>query len=88
MTARCGSCKADIVWAITVATGKRIPLDAQPSEDGNVAVHRDQVNGELIARVLKDGEQTGPWEHRGVSHFATCPNADQHRKRKKTEART
>jgi hypothetical protein len=50
-----------------------MPLDPEPSEEGNVV-----ILGEL-ARVLAAGE-TG--EPRFLSHFATCPNAAQHRKPK------
>lgn len=80
MSATCGSCAAPIVWAKT-ATGSLMPLDAQPVPDGNVAAYRD-ASGDVRARVLKAGEEPQPHERRGVSHFATCASADQHRKRK------
>lgn len=72
----CESCGAMILWAVTAA-GKRMPLDPVAVEGGNVAV----TNGDQpAARVLKSGEDAAAGEWRGVSHFATCPHADQHRK--------
>lgn len=78
MSATCGSCGEAIVWA-TTETGRHMPLDAVPTDTGNVAVHRDNT-GQLRARVLKHGDLTAAWELRGTSHFETCPNAAQHRK--------
>jgi hypothetical protein len=78
MSARCGSCRSAIEWARTEA-GKSVPIDALPVADGNLAVRR--VDGELHTRVVRPDEVLGPDEKRGVSHFATCPNAGQHRKR-------
>lgn len=75
----CRSCGAAIVWAV-LPSGKAVPLDAQPVVGGNVAAYRDHT-GTLQARVLKAGEEPAAVEHRGVSHFATCPNAHEHRRR-------
>lgn len=84
---RCRSCGAPIVWATTPA-GKLIPLDPQPVDDGNLAVHRDEDGIHLYARVLKKGEEPAEHERRGVSHFTTCPQADQHRRRGRAESPT
>lgn len=66
----CRSCNAEIIWAVTEA-GRRIPLDAEP-------VKSDELRGLF---VLYDGPErvarTVPPVYR--THFATCPNADQHR---------
>jgi hypothetical protein len=70
------------VWAVT-DNGKNIPLDATPTEDGNIAAHRD-TTGQLRARVLRHGDTVAEWEIRGTAHWATCPHADQHRKPKTT----
>lgn len=78
MSARCGSCHSEIEWAKT-ENGRLIPIDALPVADGNLAVRR--VTGDLLARVVKPEDQLEPDEKRGVSHFATCPNASKHRKR-------
>jgi len=73
MSSRCSSCDAPIIWAVTDA-GKRMPLDAEPAPDGNVVLTR--VGGQARARK---GSEFGPNMPRHKSHFATCPNANQHR---------
>ena len=72
MTARCRSCDAPIEWAITVK-GSRIPLDPGEDDGGNIIV---DVDG--IAHVVGPGDNGRVPRRR--SHFATCPNAAQHRK--------
>jgi hypothetical protein len=69
----CRSCGAEIRWARTVA-GKRIPLDPQPVEGGNLAPTFGPV-GQILVRVVGR-----PWNgRRWRSHFATCPNRNAHR---------
>ena len=70
----CRSCRAEITWANTVA-GKLMPLDADPTSDGNVIL---SVTSPVVATVL------GPLElelldgdvPRFTPHFVTCPEAD------------
>jgi hypothetical protein len=78
MAARCRSCGAGILWAISTASGKPIPIDPQPVDNGNVRLGRN-ARGEITASVLGRHE-AGPGMH--VSHFATCPNRDRHRRPK------
>jgi hypothetical protein len=68
---RCRSCNAEIIWART-ESGKAMPLDAEPTEDGNVKI----VGGFAVVGGLQLLDP-GP---RYTSHFATCPNAAQHRR--------
>lgn len=77
----CRSCGASIRWAITERSGKRIPVDPDPVDDGNLVL-RDAGGGDVIASVVAPGELLldDPGV-RFVSHFATCPHADQHRNR-------
>lgn len=72
--AKCFSCGAEIVWALT-EKGKRMPVDAEPVADGNLEldVRTDPPLAIVHGQPTLDG---GP---RYVSHFATCPNADRHR---------
>lgn len=83
MSDGCRSCAAPIAWAVTVK-GRRMPLDRDPVADGNVTVD-GPLDGPSppMATVhpagqvpLDDGDGA-----RYVSHFATCPNAGQHRRR-------
>jgi hypothetical protein len=73
MADHCRSCDAPIDWAFT-EKGKRIPLDRTTTSSmvANIVLDPDGT-----ARVVAAG--TGE----RISHFATCPNAGQHRRRKK-----
>lgn len=44
----CRSCGAPIVWATVRTSGRRIPLDAEPSSAGNVLLHSDGTCQVLI----------------------------------------
>lgn len=66
-TSRCRSCGAEIVWAVT-DVGKKMPVNAAPSERGNVILRRE--GGRVSAEVV--GEKRAGLR---VSHFTTCPNA-------------
>lgn len=75
---RCRSCPQQIRWAIT-AKGKRIPLDPDPFDDGNVTL--ELVAGVWHATVHGDPASIPADAKRFISHFATCPNAGRHRRR-------
>lgn len=68
--ARCRSCGASIFWVVMVPSGKRMPLNAVPASNGNVVVGED-------GRAFVD---TGPGRAKFLSHFATCPNSNKHRR--------
>jgi hypothetical protein len=77
---RCRSCGAAIRWAVTV-NGKRMPVDDEPVPDGNLMLS-DPTPGAYAptaAHVDPDALLLDD-PPRFVSHFSTCPNADQHRK--------
>jgi hypothetical protein len=79
---RCKSCTHEIIWAET-ESGKRIPLDAAPASDGNLMLVVERIRGErrLIAKMWTQAlfDEYEPAAY--VSHFATCPDADKHRRR-------
>lgn len=87
MTSYCRSCDAPIEWAWTQA-GKRMPIDDEPSEDGNVLVWREgnsetircKVLGPLEVEELR-GDEHGTLEELYTSHFATCAFAKDWRRR-------
>lgn len=74
----CRSCGAPIIWART-PSGRTIPIDRQPTDDGNVRVTYD--GHKAHAQVVGKPDLFTADEPRHTSHFATCPNADQHRKK-------
>jgi hypothetical protein len=78
----CRTCRASIMWAFTTS-GKRIPVDADPVPDGNLALLPSTMLGQdPTAIVVAPGAQLlGDDGVRYVSHFVTCPYADQHRRR-------
>lgn len=70
-TTACSSCSAPIKWVRT-ERGKHMPVDAKPTT--------------LLVATGGHGPQGTPnvTSRRGwVSHFATCPNADQHRRERR-----
>lgn len=64
---KCRSCQSEIVWA-TSQKGKAMPLDPKVV---TVVETVDGPDGREVVRMVRGR----------VSHFATCPNANEHRKR-------
>lgn len=78
---RCKSCGASIVWALT-ALGKSIPLDPAPVAAGNLVIAGGVLGTpQASVRYLTKGETPPADQARFVSHFSTCPNAAEHRRR-------
>lgn len=71
----CRSCGARVWWALT-DKNKRIPLD-EPSPDGNLYVTR--MDGGGLRATMFEPDLDPSKYHRTKSHFATCPQADEHR---------
>lgn len=69
----CRSCGAEITWTRT-GTDRAMPLDPHPHPDGNVLIEGGTctVLGPLEVELHRD-------QPRYRSHFATCPNAADHR---------
>lgn len=68
--AKCKTCQQEIVWGKTEA-GKNVPLD--PPE-------KRYIRADLTGDLATEDDYIMVDTH--VSHFATCPQADQHRKEK------
>jgi hypothetical protein len=81
MTARCGSCGRAIRW-VTTENGKAMPLDCDPTPDGNVIPIPQGEGIESLAHVLRKDEQPPEGTRRFTTHWQTCPTAVQHRGRK------
>ena len=73
---RCRSCGAEVRWAHTTF-GKLMPLDAEPDPNGNVElVGKGQQQLAIVhAQPTMDGGL------RYMPHHATCPDAEQWRRR-------
>lgn len=69
-------CGARIVFARSDTTGRIMPLDATPVPIGTWRLTRDLFN-----QVVAFSSKPGPGEMLRVSHFATCPNASEFRRR-------
>lgn len=86
-TRACSSCGADIRWATTIA-GKKMPLDPTPIRVSADPGRLTPPNG-LPATVLLPGEGEVRRMYTDAksdivgygAHWATCPSAQQHRKR-------
>ncbi len=89
MSATCRSCRQPVRWVETT-TGRKMPLDPEPVEDGNVVetdvLHEGTSLERVIVRVLALGTPPPPDRLLYRSHFATCPNAAQHRQRRPSRA--
>jgi len=73
----CRSCPAEVIWAITTKD-RMMPVDVEPNPDGNVEITYDGLGR---AHAVVHGQT--PMTMDGVmhmSHFVTCPNADEWRK--------
>lgn len=81
MSARCRSCQRPIRWT-TTTNGRRLPIDPQPADDGNVRLLRS-AGAEPLADVLSRDDALIARHEAGVqlyrSHFSTCPDAHRHR---------
>lgn len=74
MGALCKDCQAPIVWCET-PSGKKMPVDAAPSERGNILMERGDKG--MLGRIALPTDLPGP---RHTSHFVTCPNAANRRR--------
>jgi len=78
--ARCGSCRAEIRW-VTTQNHAHMPIDPDPTPDGNVIPIPQGEDVEPLARVLRKDEEPPPGTKRFTTHWETCPTAAKHRRR-------
>lgn len=77
-------CGRPIKWVRIATTGALMPIDTQPTPNGNVQfLASSDGDGTPLAKVLTSHErdQCGPSVKLYTSHFATCPFAQEHRRR-------
>ncbi|QOR55379.1 MAG: hypothetical protein SHS37scaffold145_30 [Phage 71_18] len=68
----CRRCPAPIRWVLT-ENGKRMPVDLDPSPQGNVRISREGVAHVLTKDELAAVDPEAD-ELLYLSHFVTCPN--------------
>jgi hypothetical protein len=85
--ATCRSCEAPIVWGKTRA-GRAMPLDAEPDPAGNVVLLANGTAVVLTADEAAERRLTFPEEVRRMPHHATCPQADEWRRRRPSDGAT
>lgn len=85
---RCSKCGAPITWIVTV-NGKFMPLDRDPSPDGNMRLtgkyRRTERGAQPEAVVVPKAERESmfpPEGDRYMPHHATCPKAAEFRSKK------
>lgn len=77
---KCSHCKGLIVWARAKPRhdAQRMPVDAEPHDNGNVLLHHHDVWGVLYsvmgARPARRGYQAAGW-HFYQHHRLSCPQA-------------
>lgn len=74
--ATCGSCRAQIRWFKTPA-GRSMPVDVEPSEAGTIVIEE----GIAVVSPAKAMGARNAGEDTYMPHWATCPNANEHRKK-------
>lgn len=72
MPAKCKTCSAPIIWCDT-KNNKLMPVDAEPNASGDFVV----VNGRTWKATEEDRKLRRELH---TSHFATCAQANDHRK--------
>lgn len=75
MPDRCRTCKQRVRWART-ERGNAIPLDPEPAANGSIRLD------DGVAFVVPEADRAAFAGELYLSHFATCPDAAQHRRRK------
>lgn len=80
----CRSCGAPVIWLTMRPGGRRMPVDAEPADDGNILVDLAALVGVVIPAT---GLLEIPDEPFYLSHFATCPQANQWRRKTPTPTR-
>lgn len=79
----CSSCKAEILWATTTRE-KALCLDLEPNKAGTYAVKLRRTEGggvKVLCFYRPIGKPVDAGEKRRTSHWATCPNAESHRRK-------
>lgn len=79
----CRGCLREMLWATVISTGKAIPLDPEPVENGNLVLAELAPGAALRVAYVSDVTELNPLAPRYQSHFVSCPNAGDFRKKKR-----
>jgi hypothetical protein len=78
------ACGRLIMWVLTEG-GKRMPVDPEPADDGNVVLAR-QDDGTVRARVLTGSDPIVEGRLTYRPHHRTCPDSAEFRRKKAATA--
>jgi len=88
VTTRCRGCKQPIVWVVT-ESGSKMPVNATPGPDGRffgfvVGGRFGRIEVEHVGSPSRRVRQArlDRDRNRYTSHFATCPQAGKHRRKR------
>jgi len=74
----CEACGEPVMMLVHAVTGKRAPINRDPTELGNLVL--ELTNQGWRYRVLLKGEARPPAHEIYMPHFATCPAAARFRR--------
>ena len=77
--AKCFSCGAIVIWCHTTSGG-RMPVNAEPSPNGNLMMHENGAIEALNRAEVVKAKAAGMPLY--LSHFATCSAPSKYRKKK------
>ncbi len=79
---QCRACSAPMLWCVWPSSGKKMPVDAAPVADGNIVITiHGGTGGELRCEKYRENEPTHQNRNRYTSHFATCPESAELKKK-------
>jgi len=83
---QCRSCSALIRWVVS-ENGVHMPIDAAPSDNGNLYLYKADVGGRCCAQVMV-GRKRDDLRRIGrlyISHHATCPQGREWRRKREKQ---
>ena len=72
---QCRSCGAPVFWLRNITTGKVAPIDAGPTERGNVEIVWADLVYAVVPRWRLDAAREAAGGRLYTSHFITCPQS-------------
>lgn len=75
----CRTCGKPVIWVQMARTAKRMPLDAEPTANGNIGVLPDLGLGKYVSIADREAAQAEGMKLYS-SHLATCPRAAEPRR--------